>query len=71
MSLFRKKRRAEIAKEIKDGGSDKLIAKKLGVPPSSVYVVRMKPGPDGRYSSGRPRTVEELELIIKEGGLTP
>lgn len=72
--MMQKHRRAEIAKAVKDlrvSLGDAGIAKRLGVPKSSVYVVKMKTGPDGRYSSGTPRTDAELEEIMREGGLAP
>lgn len=57
--------RSEIAKLILAGLPDGEIAKKLGVRPGSAYVVRRIKGPDRRYSSGRNRTKEELDVIAK------
>ena len=63
--------RGEIAKRLLAGKGDSEIVKELGVAKSSVYVVKVKTGPDGRYSSGSKRTRAELEEIVKKAGLTP
>ena len=73
-SRDKKRRRAEIAKHLITAlsgpplaeGVDAKVARDLDLPKSSVYVVKMLKGPDGRYSSGRRRTIAELEEIAME-----
>ena len=65
------RQRGEIAARLLAGKKDSEIVKELGVAKSSVYVVKVKTGADGKYSSGSPRTKEELEKIVKEAGLVP
>lgn len=65
------RQRGEIAARLLAGYPDSKIVKELGVAKSSVYVVRMKIGPSGKYADGTVRSKAELEEIVKKAGLVP